>query len=170
MALEVKYLRGSVEQYEAYLKAGKIVNTNFYYIGGKDLYLGKIKLSNQEDIKNAIIELKLPETYATKTELNNLSFAITNNSSEIELLKQKIEELEIGSNEELVERVETIELKLNVYDTDIATLKTDVFTLKTISNGIGGEEEPPTIIAAIDSAKTEVKTYIDEALSWQIME
>ena len=170
MALDVRYLRGSAEQYDAYLKAGKIVNTNFYYIDGKDLYLGKIKLSNQEDIENAIVNLKLSDTYATKAELNDLSFAITNNSSEIELLKQKVEELETGSNEELVERVELIELKMNVHDIDIATLKTDVFTLKTISNGIGGEEEPPTIMAAIDSAKTEVKAYVDEALSWQTME
>ena len=170
MALDVKYLRGSAEQYEAYLKAGKIVNTNFYYIDGKDLYLGKIKLSNQEDIENAIVNLKLPETYATKAELNNLSFAITNNSSEIEQLKQRVEELEIGSNEELVERVEMIELKMNVYDIDIATLKTNVTTLKTISNGIGGAEEPPTIMAAIDNAKIEVKTYVDNALSWQTME
>ena len=170
MALDVKYLRGSVEQYEAYLKAGKIVNTNFYYIDGKDLYLGKIKLSNQEDIKNAIINLKLPETYATKVELNELSFAIVNNSSEIEQLKQKVENLEAGANEELVERIELIELKMNVYDIDIATLKTDVLTLKTISNGIGGEDEPPTIMAAIDNAKIEVKSYIDTALSWQIME
>lgn len=170
MALDVRYLRGSAEQYKAYLEAGKIVNTNFYYIDGKDLYLGQIKLSNQEDIKNAIIELNLPETYATKTELNNLSFAITNNSSEIEQLKQKIEELEIGSSKELVERVEMIELKMNVYDIDIATLKTNVTTLTTISNGIGGENEPPTIMAAIDSAKTEVKAYVDNALSWQNME
>jgi hypothetical protein len=169
-ALDVRYLRGSAEQYEAYLKAGKIVNTNFYYIDGKDLYLGKIKLSNQEDIENAIVNLKLPETYATKAELNNLSFAITNNSSEIEQLKQKVEELESGSNEELVERVEMIELKMNVYDIDIATLKTNVTTLKTISNGIGGAEEPPTIMAAIDDAKIEVKTYVDNALSWQTME
>lgn len=167
MALDVRYLRGSADQYDAYLKAGKIVNTNFYYIDGKDLYLGKIKLSNQEDIENAIVNLKLSDTYATKAELNDLSFAITNNSSEIGQLKQKVENLELGSNEELVERVEMIELKMNVYDIDIATLKTNVTTLKTISNGIGGEEEPPTIMAAIDSAKTEVKTYIDEALSWQ---
>ena len=63
-----------------------------------------------------------------------------------------------------------IELKMNVYDIDIATLKTNVTTLTTISNGIGGENEPPTIMAAIDSAKTEVKAYVDNALSWQNME
>lgn len=170
MALDVRYLKGSSEQYDAYLKAGKISKNNFYYIDGKTLYLGTIKLSNQEDIEKAIINLKLPETYATKVELNNLSFAITNNSSEIEQLKQKVEDLEVGTNEELVERVELIELKMNVYDVDIANLKTDVLTLKTISNGIGGEEEPPTIMAAIDNAKTEVKSYVDVALSWQVME
>lgn len=170
MALDVRYLKGSAEQYDAYLKAGKISNNNFYYIDGKTLYLGTIKLSNQEDIEKAIINLKLPETYATKVELNNLSFAITNNSSEIEQLKQKVEDLEVGTNEELVEKVELIELKMNVYDVDIANLKTDVLTLKTISNGIGGEEEPPTIMAAIDNAKTEIKSYVDVALSWQVME
>lgn len=170
MALDVRYLRGSAEQYDAYLKAGKIVSTNFYYIDGKDLYLGQIKLSNQEDIQNAIVGLKLPETYATKTELNNLAFAITNNSSEIEQLKQKIEELEIGSDVELTSKVEALELKVSLQETDITTLKTDIVTLKFITNGIGGEEEPPTIMAAIDNAKTEVVAYVDEALSWQIME
>lgn len=69
---DVKYLKGSSEQYNNYLKAGKIVDTNFYYIDEKDLYLGKIKLSNKEDIDNAIANLKLSETYATKLEVADL--------------------------------------------------------------------------------------------------
>ena len=172
MALDVKYLRGSAEQYDAYLKAGKIVNTNFYQIDGKNLYLGKIKLSNEEDIENAVINLKLQlsDTYATKADFNNLSLTVTNNSNEITFLKEKVEELEKNFNQELIERIEIIELKMTVYDTDITTLKTNVSTLKTITSGIGGKEEPPTILAAIDNAKAEVKVYVDEALSWQNME
>lgn len=184
MALDVRYLRGTSAQYEAYLKANKIVATNFYYIDGKDLYLGKTKLSNQEDIQVAITELKLPETYATKTSLNELSLAVKINAEDIISLQQQLQELAQQQNEELVmkiqaleektqeleEKHDTIELKFTAFDSDITEIKTDIITLKTITNGIGGEEEPPTIMAAIDNAKTEMKTYIDEALSWQTME
>jgi hypothetical protein len=170
MALDVKYLRGSADQYKAYLEAGKLVSTSFYYIDGKDLYLGTIKLSNQEDIEKAITNLRLSETYATKTELNELSLKVTNNSNEILLLKQKVEELVVQPDAELVNRVDQIELKVINLDKDITDIKTDLVTLKTIVVGIGGEEEPPTIMAAIDNAKTEMENYVNNALSWQSME
>jgi hypothetical protein len=72
MALDVIYMRGSKERYEEYLAAGKIVPTTFYYLDGKELYLGTIKLSNQEDIELAksSLESTLVNDYVTKEALN----------------------------------------------------------------------------------------------------
>lgn len=71
MALDVIYMRGSKERYEQYLKAGKIVPTTFYYLDEKELYLGTIKLSNQEDIELAKVSLEntLANDYVTKEAL-----------------------------------------------------------------------------------------------------
>ena len=65
MALDVKYLKGTPQQYAAYEAANKIVATNFYYISGNTydeaagtwtgtvvnrLYLGSVLLSEYESI------------------------------------------------------------------------------------------------------------------------
>lgn len=54
MALNVKFLKGTAEKYNEYITQSKIEATTFYYIDEKDLYLGSIKLSNAEDLTNAI--------------------------------------------------------------------------------------------------------------------
>jgi hypothetical protein len=53
MALDVKYLRGTQAQYEAYIAADKLVNTYYYLIypetvgvGSPALYLGTVRLDN----------------------------------------------------------------------------------------------------------------------------
>lgn len=51
--LNVKFLKGTVEQYNT---ATKDANT-FYYVGGTDLYLGEIKLSNAADLTAAIANI-----------------------------------------------------------------------------------------------------------------
>ena len=61
MSLDVRYLRGTQAQYDAYAKAGKLVD-NYYYLiypttlgqGNPDLYIGTQKLNNQAEI-NAVI-------------------------------------------------------------------------------------------------------------------
>ena len=54
MAYNVKFLQGSLAAYNAI--ATKDLNT-FYYVDGKDLYLGEIKLSNGADLAAAILRI-----------------------------------------------------------------------------------------------------------------
>ena len=54
MAYNVKFLQGSESAYNAL--ANRDLNT-FYYIDGKDLYLGNIKLSNGADLAAAILRI-----------------------------------------------------------------------------------------------------------------
>lgn len=99
MALDVKYLRGTPERYAEYLAAGMIVDTNFYYIvdsakGTADLYLGKVKLSNGEDLKAAINNLVgvygADEVMPT---IKELDLSILQLTAEVEELQWAVEEL-----------------------------------------------------------------------------
>ena len=60
MDYRVKFLKGSADQYAQL--ASKDVNT-FYYVDGKDLYLGTIKLSNAEELQAAITRIAANETH-----------------------------------------------------------------------------------------------------------
>ena len=150
MASDVKYLRGTQEQYDRYVELNKIEPMHFYYIDQQKLYLGYLELTNQTDINNAIVSLKaeLVDTYAAKTELVELS--------------ERFKTVE--------SKIETIELKIKVYDEKITNLESDIVTLKNISLGIGGDNEPPTILTAIDIAKNDVISYVENGLSWQTIE
>ena len=85
MALDVIYMRGSKKRYEEYLAAGKIIPTTFYYLDEKELYLGTIKLSNQEDIELAksSLESTLANDYVTKEALD----------IELDIIKAKLEDI-----------------------------------------------------------------------------
>ena len=60
MDYRVKFLKGTADQYAQL--ASKEVNT-FYYVDGKDLYLGTIKLSNAADLQAAITRIAANETH-----------------------------------------------------------------------------------------------------------
>lgn len=60
MDYRVKFLKGTADQYAQL--ASKDVNT-FYYVDGKDLYLGTIKLSNAADLQAAITRIAANETH-----------------------------------------------------------------------------------------------------------
>lgn len=100
MALDVKYLKGTPERYAEYLAAGMIVDTNFYYIvdsakGTADLYLGKVKLSNGEDLKRAIN--KLVGAYGADEvipTIKDLDLSILQLAAETEELKKNYAELQ----------------------------------------------------------------------------
>lgn len=64
MAYNVKFLQGSKAAYDAITT--KDLNT-FYYVDGKDLYLGEIKLSNAEEIAAAIARVAAIEADYLKT-------------------------------------------------------------------------------------------------------
>lgn len=57
MALNVKFLKGSASKYQEYIDQSRIEATAFYYIDEKDLYLGFTKLSNAEDLANAVANI-----------------------------------------------------------------------------------------------------------------
>lgn len=59
MAYNVKFLKGSVESYNGL--ENKDTNT-FYYVDGKDLFLGEIKLSNAEDLAAAVLRISTNES------------------------------------------------------------------------------------------------------------
>lgn len=164
MASDVKYLRGTQEQYDRYVELNKIEPMHFYYIDQQKLYLGYLELTNQTDINNAIVSLKaeLVDTYATKNDLVTLNERVFQLEDQMSNLTQRVDTLDNS--------VVSLELRVFGYEEKITQLESDIVTLKNIFVGIGGEDEPPTIMAAIDSAKSEVKTYVDNALSWQDIE
>jgi hypothetical protein len=176
MALDVKYLRGSKKRYDEYLKAGKIVATNFYYLDDEQLYLGTIKLSNQDDIKYAIkhLELQISGDYATKAELvsvaEELHLALDENAYTLKEIKEQVADNATALRDlttAVKEKTSDFELRITENTKDISTLKTDIATLQKISSGIGGESEPPTIVSAIESAKQEAIQFADDLMSWQ---
>ena len=178
MALDVKYLRGSKKRYQEYLKAGKIVPTNFYYLDDEELYLGTIKLSNQDDIKHAIkhLESQVSHDYVNKVELedalNELSIEIDNNAYSLTEVKERValNEINLRDLNSTVENLKSdLELKITDNVNDITDLKTDIAILKTISIGIGGDNEPSNIVSAINEAKMEAINYTDEVTSWKMI-
>ena len=62
MAVAVNYYKCSPELYKQYLAAGKLVDTDFYFVEDKEkniqkLYMGKILLSNSEEDSSDLREL-----------------------------------------------------------------------------------------------------------------
>ena len=108
MAYNVKFLKGTASSYAGL--ASKDVNT-FYYIDGKDLYLGNVKLSNGSDLANAVAD-------------------IAANAEEIGKIKTALGNLTQTKFDALVERMNTAE-------SDINTLKSDVEGLKTTTEDHG---------------------------------
>ena len=96
MAYNVNFLKGTLEAYRQL--ATKDVNT-FYYVDGKDLYLGEIKLTNAEDLNEAINR-------------------ISTNEIDIATLKARVDSLAGGgtgggsSNEELTTAVNMLEARV----------------------------------------------------------
>ena len=88
MALNVKFLKGTNAEYT---NAAKDVNA-FYYVDGKDLYLGNIKLSNAADLQAAITRIAANETHIgnisdlTTTQRASLTAAINEVKAEVAAL------------------------------------------------------------------------------------
>ena len=100
MAYNVKFLKGTASSYAGL--ANKDVNT-FYYIDGKDLYLGNVKLSNGSDLTAAIsrITASEEEIASIKTALGNLTQV----------------------------KFDALVARMNTAESDITTLKSDVSNL-----------------------------------------
>lgn len=142
MALNVKFLKGTVEQYNAI--DTKDVNT-FYYIGGTDLYLGKIKLSNAADLQAAIIRIA-----ANETKIGNIATLTTTDKTDlvkaINELKAEITTLTGGESGGISNMIASV-------TGDLSTLTTDAKT-----NLVAAINE---LDAALDTEKTASKVTID---------
>lgn len=108
MAYNVKFLKGTASSYAGL--ANRDVNT-FYYIDGKDLYLGNVKLSNGSDLTNAVA-------------------SITANAEEIGKIKTALGDLTQVKFDALVK-------KMDAAEGNIKTLKSDVEDLKTTTKDHG---------------------------------
>ena len=80
MAYNVKFLKGTLDAYNAIVANQTLDLNTFYFVGEDDLYLGDIKLSNAKDLENAIkdITANAEEIEAIQAELG----ALTGNDSE----------------------------------------------------------------------------------------
>ena len=152
------------------------LSDNFYYLDDEQLYLGTIKLSNKDDIDRSIknLEAHISHNFATKDEIQNvqseIQIEVDENAFAISQLKNQVKALEEKSVEEFTQlnsRVLNLENSNDTNIKDIINLKTDIATLKTISSGFGGDGEPSTILAAIQEAEENAKTFADELMSWK---
>lgn len=131
---EVKYLKGTEEQYKKLVELKEINPLHFYYLDQKKLYLGFLELTNETAI------------HALKSELEN----IYTSKDEFEELKTKIDDIPAVQDSERIKQLENKVTKLN-----------------EITAGIGGKNEPTTVVNAINEVKLELTEYIDDALTWQ---
>lgn len=114
MAYNVKFLKGTAAQYTGL--ATKDVNT-FYYIDGKDLYLGEIKLSNATDLQAAITRIA-----ANETAIGDITKLSTTNKSNlvkaINELKTEVAALTGGSTGGIADMIKAITGDLTTLTTD----------------------------------------------------
>lgn len=88
MAYNVKFLKGTATEFAA----ATVDNNTFYYVDGKDLYLGNIKLSNGADLSAALIDIAAHGaaigdiTTLTTTQKASLVAAVNELKSEIAAL------------------------------------------------------------------------------------
>lgn len=114
MAYNVKFLKGTAAQYTGLVT--KDINT-FYYIDGKDLYLGEVKLSNATDLQAAITRIAANETAIgditklSTTDKSNLVKAVNE-------LKTEVAALTGGSAGGIVDMIKAVTGDLTTLTTD----------------------------------------------------
>ena len=110
--MDVKYLKGTRLQYEAYIKAGKIKDLNFYYITGSEqnpnddsrhLYLGLVEISN-----NSLIE-EFENNKIILTELETLIYAV---DKKVVNLKELVDSIVVNDIRPLENKLVEIEKEL----------------------------------------------------------
>ena len=106
MALQVKFLQGSVEEYNSLIQNDKI-ESNTFYLAGEDLYLGTTKLSNQAEIDAAISRIDASDL-------------------EIAAVKKNLSDFISG-------QFATLSGKVSTAEGNIATAQGDITALKTLT-------------------------------------
>lgn len=171
----VRYLRGTQEQFQAYIEADRIVSHNYYLIypevigqGEPDLYIGKQKINNQAEINTILTNIEQQQiVIETIQETQRITEnTVKQNIQAIQQLqkdvKESIEEINTTIEENIKKDLESINQKIN---DEIETLSpiaksgnfTDLIldwdTQIIFDGGDAGSHEP---IALIDTMNTKV--------------
>lgn len=161
MAYDVKFLKGTLANFEAQKTAATLDKNTFYYVDETDLYLGDILLSNDEDVKAAVARIKVNEDEIAdiKAELDALvdpdGSGAGSITSQIAALRTELTNL-IDTNYELIDAekkralaaektlqdninatntaIGEISTKVEKNETDITQLNTDLSSLTTKVN------------------------------------
>lgn len=132
----VKFLQGTADSYSQLTK--KDPNT-FYYVGGTDLYLGEIKLSNaaeienainsMEDVKDSIAEIKEALGSFTGGSFDALVKRVEANEAAIKLLQEKDAAIDLAI-EGHTSRLDGIDTTLESHGKSIESVEKDIEDLK----------------------------------------
>lgn len=157
MAVQVKFLQGSADEYKALIQNGTI-EENTFYLADNDLYLGTTKLSNQAEIDAAInrIDASDLEIAGVKQSLTNfingqfatLSGKVTTAESNITKAQGDISALDTLTKTHTT-NISNLQTTVNGHTTDIANAQ----------NSIAGLEQT----VATKAAQTALQAEIDRA-------
>lgn len=157
MALNVKFLKGTSEQYNASTKTA----TTFYFVDDSDLYLGNIKLSNATDLASAVSRIATNESEITKINESLKALIGGESGSVSDLITKSTKALEdklqpqITTNKNAIDAINNVTTgilaKAKKYADDQDTAKIgDLSTLTT--------EAKETVVAAINEVDANVDT------------
>lgn len=151
MAYDVKFLKGTLANFEAQKTAATLDKNTFYYIDETDLYLGDILLSSDDDVKAAVARIKVNEDEIAdiKAELDALvdpdGSGAGSITSQISALRNELTRM-IDDNYELITKettraqeaekglqntVNALDLRIEANETNITQLDTDLDALTT---------------------------------------
>ena len=155
MAYNVKFLKGTQANFDGL--QSKDVNT-FYYVDGKDLYLGNVKLTNGADLAAAVQRVAKTESdiESIKTSLGNLT------QVKFDALVEKMTAAE-GKITVAEGKITTLEGKVSTAEGKISTLEGTVAGHTTSIGNLNTGLSNLTEAAATKTALAEVKATADAA-------
>jgi hypothetical protein len=196
MALNVKFLKGTSENYNQYILQDLIKPTDFYLIDDKNLYLGLIKLSNAEDVaavekslgeQITLLETKLHSDYATKQDFELVIKPLQSIEEKIATLENTVSNEETGlvvtvaslgeAVREINSNIEPLQLAVNKHTALLGDIEEGVTVKSLVDTAIAksdaAEKSAQEVKAAITLLETqvykkdEVDAAINNAFSWK---
>lgn len=155
MTANVKFLQGTLEAFTNLQQAERIDDRTFYFVDGKDLYLGSRKLSNEDEIANAIEQLEKhgEDIKALADTIKELTGGDLDAGSLKDQLQNLENSLKAFTSEEIGKEKARAEGKESELEGKITSLTTEVEGNKTDVNGK---------IATINNTVAEHTTKINE--------
>lgn len=138
MAYNVKFLKGTQANFDALKTAGTLDKNTFYYVDEKDLYLGNILLSSEEDVANAVsrIEANAADIVLIKAELDALSGGESGAGSittQISNLRDELKALIDKNTEDIATETTRATEAENALSGRLTTAETDASTAKNLA-------------------------------------